>query len=408
MLIKSTANKFRQKELSGVVVHRAGWVVASPRHIYENGFIVAEEERILDVGSGSHPSADHVIDHGGGMLLPALVNAHTHLELCALNGKIESDQGFSAWILQLLAARLVAGEDNLLHGARAGIRQLKTSGCCAVGEISSLGLTLATLRRSGLGGVWFREYLGNDIKPEGDLKAGHPMVSAAGHAPHTTHPVLLKRLKQATQDRHLPFSLHLAESKEEFVFLTTAKGNWAELLTSRGIDYSDWGLPARSPVAYVSQLNLLDASTVATHVLHADKQDLDLLAAGGGSICICPRSNLTLHGRIPDLKTMLHKNIPVCLGTDSLASVSSLSMWDEMAFVAKSYRDLDPADIWAMATINGARALGITDSYGELAPGKACRLIYLDILVSSRERLMETLVHAAETGLVEKCLHVYQ
>jgi len=375
-------------------IHRAGWIIVDPQTIIQNGFIKVESGRITEVGQGKINSTEHIIDHGSGVLMPAPVNVHTHLELSALKGKIPFEYGFQQWVRELLRQREAIGINALKSGAIQGIKYLKDSGCCAAGEISSLGITKELFSESGLGGVWFREFLGMDSDLEGFQNLqGLKNTSFAGHAPHTTSPKLLVKLKNITRKYHRRFSIHLAESDDETEFLTTGKGAWADFLTERGIDFSEWGLHVKSPVQYMEHIGILDENTIAVHMIHADQNDFEILHRHNVNICLCLRSNQNLHKRLPDIEGMIRAGIKPCLGTDSLASADSLNIFDEMAFISYNFRNISPAEIFAMATVNGAKALGISDDFGSLIPCKYSAFVYLPVNVSSRGAMFEAVVN---------------
>ncbi len=382
-----------QNDGPGDVIHRAGWVVIDPGTIFPNGYVRVSNGWIRQVGQGLPTGGAPVLDHGCGVIFPALVNAHTHLELCGLKGCIETRKGFAFWVKDLIEKREHLDPRALLEASEAGVQELLASGCGAIGEISSLGLSLGVLQKTALAGVWFREYLGGRLPDmeERENLSSCLQTSLAGHAPHTTSPCVLKEIKQQSRRQNKPFSIHLAESDEEMAFLTTGRGPWKDFLLSRGIDSESWGLPAASPVSHLQSMGILDHRTVLVHMLHADQKDLKTIHESGAHVCLCPRSNFALHARLPDLGSMILAGIPLCLGTDSLASVSSLSIFDEMAFAAGSFPAVSPEWIFKMATLGGATALGL-DS-GTLVPGKEARLAYIDIQASKASQVLERIVH---------------
>lgn len=376
-----------------VEIHRAGWVVCSSGHILENGFVTVENGRVTGVSAGARtiPASGTVIDHGPGVLMPGLVNAHVHLELCALHGKVSYDQGFGPWVRELLAQRESMGNERLSLEASQGLEQLRVAGVLRVGEVSTLGITRTLFNDGAMQGVWFQERLGpmTDAADPVDRTGTGPWFSLAGHAPHTSDPELLQSLKQKTLDNGLPFSIHVAESSEETAFITTGRGEWADFLEERGIDFSTWPVPEKSPVAYLNRLGLLDSSTTAVHLLDVDADDLELLSETGTRVIVCPRSNRNLHGRLPDIEAFLSMGLKPALGTDSLASNDSLSIFDEMAFVLRHFSRVAPRDILAMATEYGARALGMEAMAGTIGPGKTARFLYLPIQATGSDALIE-------------------
>jgi cytosine/adenosine deaminase-related metal-dependent hydrolase len=120
------------------------------------------------------------------------------------------------------------------------------------------------------------------------------------------------------------------------------------------------------------------------HLLQVNEAETSLLAQTGTSACLCPRSNLLLHRQLPDISGLLAVGLAPALGTDSLASTPSLSLFDEMAFVIERYPELSPDSLLAFTTINAAKALGRSD-LGAVEPGKRARLIYVDLVAASRQ-----------------------
>ncbi len=386
----------KKMPVAGSTVHKAGWVMVDPQTIIRDGFVRVESGKISDVGQGrGEPSADRIIQHGPGVLMPSLVNAHTHLDLCALEQATDMEAGFIGWVWSVIQKKEQIEQDTLQDAARRGIEELKLSGTWIVGDISSSEVSPRLFLASGLAGVRFQECLGSKSPP--DLRcekiSDTQTLSVAGHAPHTTAPDLLVRLKSAARKAATPFSVHLAESLDEVRFLTTCKGPWADFLTMRGIDTSGWGLAGLSPVRHAERLGLLDQNTLAVHLVFADAKGVATLAEKQVHACICPRSNMNLHKRLPDVPMMIHAGLRLCLGTDSLASNDSLSLFDEMAFLSRSFPQVAHRDILTMATENGARALGFEDQLGRLTPSKMAAMIYVPVSASGAEQVMECLVN---------------
>ena len=198
------------------------------------------------------------------------------------------------------------------------------------------------------------------------------MLLCRGHGLHTTAPEVLQSLKTFALERNNLFSIHLAESEAETEFLSSGRGIWADFLASRGIDFSHWDLTSERPVQRALRLGLLGAGTLAVHLLQATRAEWTALSDTGTSVCLCPRSNFLLHNRLPDIKSCLAAGLAPALGTDSLASSPTLSLFDEMAFITEQYADLAPDTLLAFATINGAKALARTD-LGTVEPGRRAR-----------------------------------
>lgn len=403
LLSNSSISYIRLKAVENICqpsFHTAKWVMIDPENIIENGCIEVDNSKIvrvfkIGVGSDSrHILADRRVNYGAGVLMPAMVNAHLHLELSALKGRLPLGIGFRSWVEALLKERQNLGVEKLTSEASKAALSLYSLGIGRIGEISTLGITKKIVANTELFGIWFQEILAT-ANPELTLykdQKSKLSFSLAGHAPHTTDPDLLSKIKYYTNKQRLPFSIHLAESPEEKEFLETGQGEWKEFLAERGIDVNRWPIGGRSPVEYLNYLGLLDPLTICVHILHADHSDFDLLVNSGAKVCLCPRSNYNLYGLLPNIPAMLNKGITPALGTDSLASSTSLSIFDEMAYVSRSFPEIPPSKILAMATINGAAALGQSLMAGALAPEKLAEFIYINITAANKTELSERLV----------------
>ncbi len=379
------------KPVEGRQVHRAGWVITDPSCVIENGYIEVENGVILDVHQGV--PKEKCIDHGPGVLMPPLVNTHLHLELSALKNSLPFNRGFKAWVNTLLEKRAKLSQDELIKAADRSVNDLFNSGTLWIGDISTLGIAGPVLNGSVLYGISFHEFLGSDI-PSTVFTQKRDSISSslAGHAPHSSSPRLLKALKQQTIKSGLPFSIHVAESDDEQEFIHDKKGEWADFLTSRGIDWSSWDIGSKTPVEYVRQMGLLDRLTIVVHALNANDNDIDILKNSETKVCVCPRSNQNLHGKLPDIGKMIKKGLHPALGTDSLASCDSLSIFDEMAFVKKYYPGIAPEVIFSMATINGAKALSLEGLTGALLKGYKAPFLYKSLSTTNKKDLFNQIV----------------
>jgi len=378
--------------------HQAGRVMINPDHVLENGVVEVEDGIIRNV----EPKKGFLktIDHGSGVIMAAPINAHTHLELCALKGLTRSGNGMLPWVESLVEARSKLETDRIEKGLQAGVDQIRESGTTLVGDVCNNLETASYLASAPFHTLSFLELLGNGTSTEyPQLKSldttskdyAHG-TSLAGHALHTTPADTLLAAKNTTREAKLPFSLHLSESPDETYFLVSGRGPWADFLKQRGIslDIKSRGM---SPVEYADALGLLDSNTLAVHLTTASTKDLKRIAQRTDKVCICPRSNKTILDTLPPLPAMLESGICPALGTDSLASNSSLNIWEEMAFAALSYPQIRPRTILEMATVNGARSLGCDGFLGDLLPGRRAAMVYIQVGASDTESVMERVVH---------------
>jgi cytosine/adenosine deaminase-related metal-dependent hydrolase len=367
-----------------LTVLTAAWVVPVGSPPIRDGRVAVENGRVTWVGGAldADAPAGAVHDLGLGVLLPGLVNAHCHLELSHLKGRLNRSEGFARWVEDLVATRGSDGPGPVRAATARAIREIEGTGTVAVGDVSNELAHLDLLARSSLTAVVFHELLGWNparaaaIVEEADARRRGPQgdgveVRLAAHAPHSVSPELFGELVK----RGGPAAIHLAESAEEARFLLRGDGAWMRFLERRGLGDLPFDPPGVSPVRYVDELGALRAGMVAAHCVYVDAGDRARLAAQGVHVAVCPRSNLNLGVGIPDVPELVDAGVKLCLGTDSLASVDSLDLIDDAAVLREEFPELDAAAIVEMATLGGARALGL-EGLGAIAPGMRAELAF--------------------------------
>jgi cytosine/adenosine deaminase-related metal-dependent hydrolase len=369
---------------SGVVLHRAPWVLPLSRPALADGAVALQGGRIAGVGRFvdlriSFPGAA-VIDHPQSVLLPPLVNAHTHLELSNLAYLSQSPPPptFTGWIEHMLAEREQDGFAGPLvrEAARAALKEQERDGVFAVADISNTGLT-REMSDSFSGELFcFKEYLGLravGVAPALKALEQEEDFFCTAHAPYSTHADLLKALKQRAARHDHIFPVHVAETEAETDMISQGRGELPEFLKKRGFwdnSFKPVGIDNSGSVQYLHQLGILDTRTLCVHCVHVRDEEIELLQQSRASVCLCPGSNRYLDVGRPPLDQYLNNNILPALGTDSLASNPEISIWREMRLLAEDHPAVKPETIVAMATLGGAEALGISDRYGTLESGK--------------------------------------
>ncbi|HZC06295.1 MAG TPA: amidohydrolase family protein [Ktedonobacterales bacterium] len=362
-----------------------------------NGAVVVEGERILAVGSAvdlarRYPDARRV-DLGEVALLPAAINAHTHLELTALEDALPHDLDMAPWILALLRARGALDDAALRASAAEGVRRSLASGVAAVGEICSAGQSVGPVVESGLLGIVYYELLSGDPARADEVlargqrqldlwRARYPDAQVrfglSLHATYTVSAPLFEKASAWARAEGVPISIHAAESPAETLWLRDRSGPIRDTL------YSALGLPADlehaaacTPICYLGALGALGPDTLLAHGVQVDADDLALLHDSRTAVAHCPRSNTRLrNGRLP-WAAYRAAGVRLALGTDSLASSPSLSIWDEAAYAADLHTQAGEAptatELLRLATLAGADALGVAAELGSLEPGKLAR-----------------------------------
>ncbi|MDY0213668.1 MAG: amidohydrolase family protein [Desulfuromonadaceae bacterium] len=391
-------------------IHISRYIVPIGSPSFEQGALAVQDGRIVALGPVAEitrrfPHAPYT-DYGDSILLPALNNAHTHLELShfprwreitqrqaegqphsgADNPESKSDPGFTAWILRLIEIKKNLGRDPQIYidAWHTGLHLAQSSGTGYIGDILTTP-QISAIAASHLPGRGYIEILGYDpLQVHSRLEhlehwaehAPQALWGAAPHAPYTLSQDMLKLSFRTTAAHHLPSSIHLAESEEEVEFLRSATGPMAQKL----YPYVNWEQhidpPRRMrPLECVRQAGGLRSDTLLVHGVHLNRAEIDLVAASKASVGLCPRSNARLNSGKAPVADYLRAGIPLALGTDSLASNSTLSLWDEMAFALQWFAgDISAPQLLHMATCGGARALQLNDA-GTLAPGKRATFV---------------------------------
>jgi aminodeoxyfutalosine deaminase len=368
---------------------RARWLLPIDRPPVDGGWVEIQDGHIVRVGSG-RPD-DPVTDLGDVALLPGLVNAHTHLELAWMAGRIPPADSMVGWIRSILELRALGTADaDATAAMRDAARAMRESGTVLAGDISNTLASPFILREAGIGGVVFHELLGFAVTDPASMvtdawarvdRLGHPSrrlhFSVVGHAPYSTSPALLSEI--AIRRREQPLSIHLAESAGELKLLHDGRGPMRSLLLELGVWRHDWTVPACGPVEYLERLGYLQPGLLAVHGVHLRPEEIERLRDRGSVLVICPRSNEWVGGGVPPVSRFYASGIRIAIGTDSLASVPSLSLFDELAAVRRLAPEVSAANLLASATAVGARALGFDATHGSIAPGKVASLVTVDV-----------------------------
>lgn len=384
-------------------IFAARYVLPVTAPVVEDGAVAVEDGRIVAAGSlasvrNAAFAGATLHDLGCAAILPGLVNAHTHLELAWMADAGLSRGDYVAWLAALLDRRRAGEPAHAREAAQHALDALARRGTVALGDIANGSWTAGLLARSPLHAVVFHEIYdlgagrGEEALREALLRveeiaadaevaaaADRIRVALAPHAPHTTSPALLRALARRSASRGDPLSIHVAESAEEGALLRDGSGRLAALLRARGACGTGWVAPGHSPVEHLRRLGVLGPRTIAVHCVHLDRSDHRALQRSGATVVTCPRSNTALGvGRAP-IPELLREGVPVALGTDSLASAPNLDLWAEMAALRAEHAGLSAAAVLRMATLNGARALGLADRLGSIEVGKLARLVVVPL-----------------------------
>jgi cytosine/adenosine deaminase-related metal-dependent hydrolase len=352
--------------------------------------IVINHDRIADVGLQHDMIRKYrghrVLRFEHSLCMPGLVNVHTHLELPPL--PIRSRRvDYTRWILNLIKFKKRLSERDYLSAARENIGTLIRTGTTTVGEICTHAVSRILLVQSGLRAIAYHEIISLEPRIPRDRLPSVSSRTASlvrdGLSPHSAHTVsesVLTAIRDRAARRRLPLAMHVAETADELRLLRREQSGLSRLYAAAG-----WPLDsaprARSTVDYLDRCGVLDPRFLCVHAVHIDDRDIAILKRSGAAIAHCPRSNHRMGVGTMPLSKVLAAGIPVGIGTDSLASVPNLNMWDEMRAALRLHRErgITPRNLLHLATLGGAQTLGMEDTIGSLAPGKKADIIVIPL-----------------------------
>lgn len=384
--------------------------------IREGAVMLNADGVVLAVGSREDLRTrftDVAEERAQGVLLPGLVNAHCHLELSALRGQVPGGGGLIAWAGALMRARAALTPADAQRAAHEAATAAVRMGTVAVGDVGNSLAAVRAIEDAGLRGMVFHELVGSrEAQPGGALADAARELDAlttdglwpaglgyalAPHAPYSVGPELLRQIFSSAARAGQPTSIHVAEDPDELALLRDGGGRWPAVLDAMGVAPGS-RVPRLAPVAYLESVGAFTTSSppLLVHMVHADAADRRRARDAGAPVVLCPRSNLHIGGQLPDVPALMADGVALALGTDSLASTDTLSLWAEMATLTAWFPAVPPARWLDAATRGGAEALQLP-AYGGLGPGKRPGL--LDVLVDDIAAPLESLVRDPEPGL---------
>lgn len=363
-----------------------------------NGAVVIAGNRIAAVGCWSDLRARFsgpVHDLGEVALLPGLVNAHCHLDYTHMAGRFPPQKSFCDWIKLITTEKAHWTFSDFAASWIEGAKMLLRTGTTAVGDIEAVPELLPDVwNATPLRVISFLEMTGvrsrkdpetilHEAVGRMDSLAPHRCHAALSpHAPYSTTPRLMEGTAALARKRKLRVATHVAESATEFEMFQHARGEMFDWLRRNERTMTDCG--GVSPVQLLARHRALTSNLLAIHVNYLAPGDAQLLAKNQVNVIHCPRSHDYFQHQEFPYRALTRAGVNPCLGTDSLATVRrhprrdlELNMFLEMRAFAKKHPDVPARTILRMATINGARALGLSGKVGELRPNAFADLIAL-------------------------------
>ena len=364
----------------------------------EDGAVLIEGHKIAAVTAWKDVRPhlrEKVRDLGEVILLPGFVNAHCHLDYTDMAGELPPPKNFIDWIGSITAHKTGWSYSDYARSWLRGAHQLLKTGTTTVADIEVMPDLLpevwdATPLRAfsflEMTGIKSRrepkEILREAIEQIDSLRHPRHRAFLSPHAPYSTLPELLRLAARISQKRQWPISVHVAESVQEFEMFQSATGKLHDWLKRNGRDNADCGLG--SPVAHLARNQMLGENVLAIHANCLARGDATLLAKNKTTVVHCPCSHDYFKHPKFERARLAAAGVNIALGTDSLATTRKvgkqkpeLNMFTEMRALAEADQSVSPEEILQMATINGARSLGLAGKIGELSKNSFADLIAL-------------------------------
>ena len=352
--------------------------------IQENGII----ESIVD-----ETEAGEGIEYFDGILCPGFVNAHCHIELSHLKGKIPQHTGLVNFVQAVMKERTASDEEKY-NSMQASAQELYDSGTVAVGDICNTTDSILIKQNSQLHWHNFIEvsgFVAAGAQKRFDeatkimeaftatLKPSEHTIALVPHAPYSVSAALFGLLNKASANKTI--SIHNQECAAENELYVNKSGGFLELYSNIGIDTGSFIPTGKRSLESWLPFFTQQQKIILVHNTFTKKDDL-LFAANNMDndnlfYCICPNANLYIENTLPDVEMMLQTNCNLVLGTDSYASNNQLNIYEEVKIICKNFPTISLATVLQWATINGAKALGFDKFAGSFDTGKKPGVVLL-------------------------------
>lgn len=354
---------------------------------------VDEEGTIIEVSSSRNSMAIPGVTHfPESILVPGFVNAHLHLELSHLSGVIPEKTGIGGFIGDINRHRN-APEEEIIAAARKATVKMVRQGIAAAGDISNTAITAGVKKESSLEWFTFVETFGfHPSRAERALNTALEVwkafvtlglqASVVPHAPYSVSDPLFEAIAALSPEKSSILSMHNQESEAENLFFRSGSGPLREhLIHNLGLDVSHFQPPGTSSLEAVLPRLPAGKPLLLVHNTHTTAEDLQLIRKerpqGNTWLVLCPNSNLYIEGKLPPAGLFRSHSLPICIGTDSLASNNHLSVFLELVTLHRHFPEIPHGELFTWASLNGAQALGMGDRLGSLEPGKKPGLVLI-------------------------------
>ncbi|MBD3421286.1 MAG: amidohydrolase family protein [Chitinivibrionales bacterium] len=386
-------------------VYYARWLLLPDFSIVTNGALAVEGQRIAAVGARSkvrRTSGDRIVNLGNVLLMPGLINMHTHLEEGIVRGIYkEEEEPFSSWIAKKSSRIRQSSLEAIMPTIRLGVRESLTNGITTIVDSSRTGASLVVLKeepiRSWVIHEWHDEQQINGnvhakVNAEKRIAADAETVNI-GAGPYSLFSLLpgeQKSLIELSRRERLLWATHLAESSEELQAFSEQKGDLFFHITRR----RDWpfGETTRGSVSFGLANNLIPNNALLFHCNYTSGQELSLLAAKKASVIVTPRYNHRLGHKNLSIDVAMNRGVHICIGSEGVAGMETMNLFDELFYLKQSHPHIPAPEMIKWVTLNPAKALGMHNRIGVLQNGALADIVGVSFAHDPQEELLEELL----------------
>ncbi|WP_283170132.1 amidohydrolase family protein [Curtanaerobium respiraculi] len=390
----------------------------------ENGAVLVRNGKIADIGSAHQLKAryphEEVRENDQAAIMPGLVDVHSHVEFSVLRGMV-TDLPYAQWLEKVMHMSSTLDAATMYDSALVGGLEMLSSGITCLGSTTQSESTVRAISDLGLRATIYREVGAMDArrvdfamhqaaedieKWQGEVDSRRMRIGIASAPLYDCHPAIYSRVAKFAGDG-LPVALHIAGSREEYDFIKFGRSTFSvDRMKRRGyVEVPPWLPTGATPVNYALNWGAFEAKNVmAIHAVHVKDDDIQVLRQYDVAIAYCPRCNGLLGMGVAPLSEYLKAGMRIGIGTDSPAATDTTDVFAEMRTGMQLQRATDPKHFLTsdtmleMATMGGARVLGLEDSIGSLEVGKAADIIAIDLSGSHATPTKDPVAAAVNTA----------
>ena len=326
-----------------------------------------------------------------GIISPGFINCHCHLELSHLKGLIDEHTGLAQFVQQVVQKRRLPDEE-IFDAIATAEKEMLNNGIVAVGDICNSTHTISQKQKGNLQYLNFIEAMGSDpAAAERNFAIFEKVynafcesldgdsVSITPHAPYSVSDRLWQKIIHHHQSSKIK-SIHNQETPEENEWFQAKAGGFVEMFRQMGINSDLFNATGKTSLQTFLPKFLPRQQVLLVHNVHTTPADIEFSKTVVNELywCCCPNANQYISNTMPNLPLFIKNNCNIVLGTDSLASNHQLSIWEEIQTIQKHFPEIELEQLLGWATINGAKALGFSNSFGSFEKGKKPGVVYIN------------------------------